>query len=143
LTGICQQLDLRDLVRVATTCERLRHGDGGLDTTELPTKSPVVAALREHACPAGVGIPSTRPIGCSDSWVAYLARCARQRRCREAPLIVAGVFHSLFLDAAGRLLSCGEGAAVGHGDEEVTYPFLPDTGSRHGRDSGAECGGRT
>jgi hypothetical protein len=33
LTGICHPLDLRDLVRVAATYKRLRHGDNGL----LPT----------------------------------------------------------------------------------------------------------
>jgi alpha-tubulin suppressor-like RCC1 family protein len=52
--------------------------------------------------------------------VAYLARCARQR-CREAPPIAAGDSHSLCLDAAGHLLSCGTGAAVGHGHEDVKY----------------------
>lgn len=116
LTGVCQQLDLRALLRAAQTCKRVRHGDGGLETLELPTKSPVVTALREHAFPGGSLIPSTRPIGRPESWVAYLARCARQRCCLEAPPIAAGVLHSLFLDAAGRLLTCGEGTAAGHGD---------------------------
>jgi hypothetical protein len=46
LTCVCQQLDLRDLVRIAETCTRFRHGDGGLATAELPTKSPVVTAAR-------------------------------------------------------------------------------------------------
>jgi alpha-tubulin suppressor-like RCC1 family protein len=119
LTCVCQHLELRGLVRVSETCTRLRHGDGGLETAELPTKSPVVTALRELAFPLGVGIPSTRPSGCSDSWVAYLARCVRQRRCREAPLLAAGFHHSLIVDVAGRLLACGTGAAVGHGDEEL------------------------
>jgi alpha-tubulin suppressor-like RCC1 family protein len=84
----------------------------------------VITALRKHAFPGGVGIPSTRPVGCSESWVAYLARCARQRRCREAPPIGAGGNHSLFMDASGRLLTCGMGVAVGHGDAEVeiVYP---------------------
>jgi hypothetical protein len=67
LTGVCEQLDLCDLISVVATCKRVRHGDGGLETAELPTKSPVVVALREHAFPGGVGIPSTRPIGCSES----------------------------------------------------------------------------
>jgi hypothetical protein len=121
LTCVCRHLDLRDLARVAGTCKRLRHGDSGLETVELPTKSPVVTSLGALAFPVGEPIPNTRPIGCSDSWVAYLARCARQRRCREAPPIAAGgtmgVCHSLYLCTAGQVLACGEGAATGHGDE--------------------------
>jgi hypothetical protein len=93
LTCVCQQLDLHALVRVAETCRRFRHGDGGLETVELPTKSPVVIALRQHAFSGGGLIPGTRPVGCSESWVAYLARCVRPRRCREAPSIAAGYQH--------------------------------------------------
>jgi hypothetical protein len=62
------KLDLRDLARFAAVCRRFRHGDSGLETVELPTKSPVITALREHALPSGEIIPSTRPIGCSESW---------------------------------------------------------------------------
>jgi hypothetical protein len=115
---VCLQLGLLDLIRVAGTCKRFRHGDGELETLELPTKSPVVTALGELGFPSGGLVPRTRPSGCSESWVAYLARCARQRRCRDDPLIATGFQHSLFIDAAGRLLACGKGAAVGHGDAE-------------------------
>jgi hypothetical protein len=84
---VCQQLDLRDLIHLAATCKRLRHGDGEPNTAELPTKSPIITALRRHTFPGGEPIPSARPSGCSESWVAYLARAPRQRRCREAPPI--------------------------------------------------------
>jgi hypothetical protein len=104
LTDVCLQLDLHDLVRVAATCKRFRHGDGGLETAELPTKSPVVTALRILAFSRPELVPSTRAIGGSESWVAYLARCARQRRCREAPPIAAGDWHSIFV-AAGLVLA--------------------------------------
>jgi hypothetical protein len=120
-TAVCQQLDLRDLVRLAATCKRFHHGEGGLETVELPTKSPVATELREHTFPGGELIPSTRPTGCAESWVAYLARCVRQRRDREAPPLAAGGKHSLFLDVAGRLLTCGRGAAAGHGDADAIY----------------------
>jgi alpha-tubulin suppressor-like RCC1 family protein len=103
---VCQQLELHDLVRVAETCKRFRHGDGRLETVELPTNSPVLKALRELAFAGGEAIPSTRPMGSSESWVTYLARCARQRRCREVPPIAAGGCRSQFVDAAGRLLTC-------------------------------------
>jgi alpha-tubulin suppressor-like RCC1 family protein len=124
LTAVCLQLDLRDLVLIAATCKRIRHGDGGLETVELPTKSPVVTVLRTHAFSRPELVPSKRLAGCSESWVAYLARCARQRRCLEAPPIAAGLQHSLCLDAAGRLLACGEGAPAGHGDENKAVSVL-------------------
>jgi alpha-tubulin suppressor-like RCC1 family protein len=50
--------------------------------------------------------------------VAYLARCALQRRCREA---AAGHQHTLFVHAGGKLLACGQGAAVGQGDADAIY----------------------
>jgi alpha-tubulin suppressor-like RCC1 family protein len=133
LTCVCQHLDLRDLARVAATCKRLRHGDGGMETAELPTKSPMVTALREHAFPGGELIPSTRSIGCLESWVAYLARGVRPRRCRKAPPIAAGYDRTLIVDAA-RQLACGKHAAVGHGDAESSYieptPVAAMTGVR-------------
>lgn len=46
-------------------------------------QSPVCMALREHALPGGDLIPSTRPSCCSESWVAYLTLCARQRHTSE------------------------------------------------------------
>jgi alpha-tubulin suppressor-like RCC1 family protein len=120
------------LIRVAQASKILRHGDSGLETAELPTKSPVITALLQHAFPGGEMIPNTRftctmrnrrscRLRCPESWVAYLARCARQRRCQRASPIAAGRFHSLFVDVAGRLLACGDGAAVGHGDADTRY----------------------
>jgi hypothetical protein len=119
LTNVCQQLDLYGLVRVAAACRRFRYGDDGLETVEVPTESPVVMALRDLSFPGGELVPSTHPAGWSESWISYLARCVRQRRCREAPPIAAGEYQSLFVDAAGRLLACGKGPDVGHGEKEV------------------------
>jgi hypothetical protein len=120
LTCVCQQLDVRDLVRVAETCKLFRHGDGGMETVELPTKSPVVAALSEQAFSNGEMVPSTRPVGCAESWVGILSRCARQHRCR----IAAKPSHTLLLDVTGRLLACGQGDATGHG-EAAGAPSAP------------------
>jgi alpha-tubulin suppressor-like RCC1 family protein len=124
LTCVCQQLDLYALIRTAETCQRLRHGDGGLETAELQAKSPLATALRELAFPGGVLIPGARPVR-FESWVAYLARCARQRRCRDTPPIALGDRHSLLLDAPGRLQACGGGSAVGHGNEESYHYLTP------------------
>jgi alpha-tubulin suppressor-like RCC1 family protein len=125
LTGVCHQLDLQDLVCVSATCKRFRQGECELQTVELPTGSPAVTALRELAFFGGELAPHTRPIGCSESWVAYLARCARQRRCREAPPVAAGFQSSLFVDATGRLVACGKGAAMGHGESRPYYDPTP------------------
>jgi hypothetical protein len=67
LTSVCLQLDLLDPVRVTKACKRLRHGDDGLETVEMPTESPVVTALCELAFPRRGMIPTARPIGCSES----------------------------------------------------------------------------
>eukprot|EP00962_Isochrysis_galbana_P055416 scaffold27185_cov97-Isochrysis_galbana.AAC.8 len=75
-------------------------------------------------------------MGCSESWVAYLARCVRQRRYRKVPPIGWGSNHNLFVDAAGRLLECREGAAVGHGDAEASH-LLPTLVAAK---AGARCG---
>jgi alpha-tubulin suppressor-like RCC1 family protein len=121
LTGVCLQLNLQDLVRVAETCKRFRLGDGGLETVELPTRLPVVTALCKLAFPRRELIPSTRPTGCTESWVAYLARCAWQRCCFEAPLIVAGFAYSLFVDANRHLLACGRDLGTGHSDADTIH----------------------
>jgi alpha-tubulin suppressor-like RCC1 family protein len=123
LTHVCQHLGFMDLVRVARSCKRFR--DGGLEAVELPIESPAVTVLCEFAFPRLELAPRMRPLGCSESWVAYLTRCVRQRRCREAPPIAAGKTHSLCLDAVGRLLTCGNGAAVGHGDRQRYYDPTP------------------
>jgi hypothetical protein len=122
LTDVCLQLGLRDLLCLADTCERLRHGEGGRETAELPTKSPVITALQGHAFAGGALIPSTRPVS-SESWVSYLARCARQRHCREAPPVAAGCCDSLFLDAAGQLLLCGDAFKWGHGHAKMLHLY--------------------
>jgi hypothetical protein len=77
LAHVCQQLDLLSLVRIAGLCKHFRHGDGEPETEELPSKSPVVVALRSHAFARLELVPGARPEGCTESWVAYLARCAR------------------------------------------------------------------
>jgi alpha-tubulin suppressor-like RCC1 family protein len=62
--------------------------------------------------------------------VAYLVRCARQRRCREAPHIAAG-FHSLFAGAAGRVLACpSNGGHGGAGRYCIPMPMAAMAGIR-------------
>jgi hypothetical protein len=138
LTGVCSKLGLRDLIRVATTCKRFRHGEGGLQTIRLPAKSPVITALCSLASPRLELVPSMRPNGCTESWVAYLARYVRQRRCREAPPIAAGFRCSLFVGATGQLLTCGWGASVGPGPSFPTA-VAPMAGLRIRSVTGRGC----
>jgi hypothetical protein len=107
LADVCQRLGLRGLVSIAATCSPFRHGEGGTETVELPTKSPVITALCEHAFPRLKPSAITRPATCTEWWISYLARGARQRRFREAPPIASGDSESLFVDVANRLLQCG------------------------------------
>jgi hypothetical protein len=116
VSALCLHLDPRALVRFAAVCRRFSYGDGA-----VTSESPVVPALRKHACPGSELIPSMQPAGCSESCVAYLARCARQRRCQDAPPLAVGDSHSLYLDAAGRLLAFGKGASAGQDGENAVF----------------------
>eukprot|EP00962_Isochrysis_galbana_P031323 scaffold10205_cov112-Isochrysis_galbana.AAC.1 len=112
LTGVCQHLCLLDLARFAASCRLLRYGH--LPMVEPPGESPVATVLRKLSFRDGESVPHSLPTGSSESWVAYLARCVRQRRCREASPIAARHWHNLFVDAAGRSLACGRDVAKGH-----------------------------
>jgi alpha-tubulin suppressor-like RCC1 family protein len=125
LTCVCQQLAPPDLVRVAQTCKSFYRGDGGHEMAELPTESPLVTALLKHAFSRPELAPRTRPTGCAESWVTYLARCTQQRRCREAPPIATSTSCSVFADAAGRLLACGEGGGGAAGQDGETAVLVP------------------
>jgi hypothetical protein len=67
------RLDALDLMRVAAACACLRHDNGVPETVELPTQSALVRALCKHAFPRDELVPRTRPIGGSESWVAYFS----------------------------------------------------------------------
>jgi alpha-tubulin suppressor-like RCC1 family protein len=123
LTHVCRQLELADLMRISQCCKRFRQGE--LETAELPAEAPVVAVLCELAFPHLDLAPRTCPVRNSESWVAYLARCVRQRRGREAPRMAAGKMYSLLVDAAGRLRACGHRLALGHGDRQEYFSPTP------------------
>lgn len=113
LTNVCQHPDLCDLIRVGETCKHF--GYGGQELVKPPgeppveplSESPLVTVLRERAFPGGQPVSFMRPSDCSESWVAYLARRVRQRRCWDAPTIAAAGRRSILVDASDRLLQCG------------------------------------
>jgi len=104
---ILTHLDTYDLARLAATC-RLLWCDAPTPPPQpiLRPMGPVEAELRRRSSARGLRIVSSLPEG-GLSWVPYLLkRALREAVRREVPL-AAGCGVSLFVDAEGRLLSCG------------------------------------
>jgi len=105
LAVILSTLDTRSLALLAATCRPL-----WLDT---PTPAsgprdigPVEAELRQRDGARGLEVGSSLPEG-STSWVScLLKRGRRDAQKRQAPL-AAGMQCNIFVDAGGRLLTCG------------------------------------
>ena len=96
----------------------------------------VEEALRLRAAAAGLRVPETLPEG-ETSWTQKLCWDERRRRFGRPSVVAGGMYHSLILDASGRLLSCGNatldggrpgllghGAAVEHLDVPRPVPSL-------------------
>jgi hypothetical protein len=116
LTHVCRHLGLCDLVRVSQSCKRFRHG--GTETVELPTQSPVVAVLLDLAFSRLELAPRTRPVGCSESWVAFPARSVRHRGGKAPPIAVSNKASLLVNAAAQEIMACATSIGVGHGNED-------------------------
>jgi len=127
LSVILLHLDTRSLARLAATCRPL-----WLDTPTPPQPAllpreigPVEAELRRRA-QRDLRIDSSLPKG-GLLWVPYLLKCVlRDALRREAPL-EAGYKCSLFVDAEGRLHTCGSerGKLLGHAVEPDADPDRP------------------
>jgi len=137
LTEVLSRLDTHGLARLASTCRPLWRD---APTPPLPLLRPmgaVEAELRRRFTARGLRVVSSLPDGAL-SWVPYLLkRALREALRREAPLAV-GFGFSLFVDAEGRLWTCGtennegfNGAAhlLGHAvdpDDDLTAPRSVD-----------------
>jgi len=124
LAVVLSHLDTHDLARLAATCRPLWSDAPTPPPRPMPLlrpMGPVETELRRRATARGLRIGSSLPTGAL-SWVPYLLkRVLRDAMRREAPL-AAGYDFSVFLDAEGRLLTCGSGNAkvggqlfLGHG----------------------------
>jgi len=105
LAVILSRLGTCNLARLAKTCLALCRD---APTPPPPPRAigPVETELRRRAGARGLDVGSSLPEGAT-SWVAYLLkRDRRDAQIRQAPLAV-GYEHSIFLDKAGRLLTCG------------------------------------
>jgi hypothetical protein len=124
LTHICRRLSTYDILHVAATCARFRHG--GQATVELPSESPVVTAMLDHPSCRRETLPSLRAARCNESWVSYLVR-RQQQRCRlDEPPIAATTGLSAYVDKAGRLLTCGRSTLLDHGISLHGHDSAPD-----------------
>jgi len=109
MSVVLSHLGTHDLARLAATCRPLWRDAPAPPPRPMPLLRPmglVETELRRRATARGLCIGTSLPEGAL-SWVPYLLkRVLREAMWREAPLAVGdGV--SLFVDAEGRLLTCG------------------------------------
>ena len=125
LCDVLSRLITRDLARLAATCRSLCR-DAPTPAPPPRTFGPVETELRRRAEARGHDIGSSLPEGAT-SWVAcLLKRDRRDARMRQASLAV-GYEHSIFVDTAGRLHTCGRTTAgraplLGHAVDSAADP---------------------
>jgi len=109
---ILSNLDTCDLALLAATCRSLCR-DAPAPPPSQRAIGPVEAELRRRAEARGLDVGSSLPEGVT-SWVAcLLKRDRRDAQVMQAPL-AAGRYHSIFIDRAGHLVTCGRGGLLGH-----------------------------
>jgi len=134
-------LDTHDLARLAATCRPLWRDAPAPPPRPMPLlrpMGPVETELRRRATARGLRIVSSLPKGAL-LWVPYLLKCnLRDALRREVPL-AAGSEISIFVDAEGHLLTCGNvntgdtGQLLGHAvdpDADPNEPRLIDPPTR-------------
>jgi len=108
LSVVLSYLDTHDLARFAATCRPLWRDAPTPPPRPMPLlrpMGPVETELRRRVTARGLRIGSSLPKGAL-SWVPYLLRRVLCDMLRQTPL-AAGHGFSVFLDAEGRLLTCG------------------------------------
>ena len=122
LSAILSSLDIYSLARLAATCRPLWL-DAPTPASGPRDIGPVEAELRRRAETRGLQVGFSLPEG-STSWVAcLLGRDRRNAQRRQAPL-AAETELSLFVDTAGRLLTCGI-SNLGHAVDPDADPNDP------------------
>jgi len=128
LSVVLSHLDTHDLARLAATCRSLWHDAPTPPPRPMPLlrpMGPVETELRRRATARGLRICCSLPAGAL-SWVPYLLkRVLREAMRREAPLAV-GEGCSVFVDAEGRLLTCGSENTAEAGEFLLGHAVDPD-----------------
>ena len=108
LSDILSRIDTRELARLAATCRSLWLDAPTLPPTPVPQRdvAPVEAEMRRRAHARGLTLRSSRPHGARSS-VQYLLKADRRDALRRNSLLAVGHEHSIFVDRAGGLLTCG------------------------------------
>jgi len=128
LSDVLSHLGTYDLARLAATCRPLWRDAPTPPPRPMPLlrpMGPVETELRRRLTARGLRICSSLPKGAL-SWVPYLLKRALcDALGREAPLAVGGRV-SLFVDAEGRLLTCGTEKTGGAGQLLLGHDVDPD-----------------
>jgi len=109
LSVVLSHLDTHDLARFAATCRPLWRDAPTPPPRPMPLlrpMGPVETELRRRVTARGLRIGSFLPKG-TLSWVPYLLRRVLRDMLRRKTPLAAGDGFSVFLDAEGRLLTCG------------------------------------
>jgi len=134
LSVLLSHFDTHDLARLAATCRPLWRDAPAPPPRPMPLlrpMRPVETELRRRATARGLRIVSSLPKGAL-LWVPYLLKCVlRDALRREVPL-AAGSEISVFVDAEGHLLTCGNENTgdtgqllLGHAVDPDAYPNEP------------------
>ena len=91
-----------------------------------PPRSVVEEGLRQRAEALGLRVPRAEELEAGEVIVQALLWGERRERLAHLPTIAAGCYHSAFVSAEGRLLTCGmdededgDPAGLGHGEQQV------------------------
>jgi hypothetical protein len=133
LVAVLQWLSPHELARVERVARAFRGPP--------PPPSLVEQALRQRAIERGADVPAALPAG-EASWVQCLSWRDRLAALPNTKLLAAGNNHTVFVDAAGQLLTSGqvqddeneERGVLGHGRDvwklDVPTPVSSLTGTR-------------
>ena len=102
---------VEDIGRLDCVCKALHRGYVP-PPPPRPQAPPVEEALRQRAASAGYPLPDSLPDG-EHSWTQKLCWDERRRRFGERAVVAGGMYHSVFIEGDGTLLTCGSATLDG------------------------------
>jgi len=123
LTRIAVHLPSVEAIARLSCTSRVFHGQ----KPAPPPRSVVEESLRERAARRGATVPLTSELAPGETVVQALYWGERRDRLAQQPKLAPGLNHHAFIDAGGRLLTCGQDADrhcfLGHGEEVWAVPL--------------------